>query len=253
MRQHASKLEKTVEQRTAELRAHIAQLEEFSYAVSHDLRSPLRAMQGYATAVLEDYSDQMDAKGKAYLEHVIKAAKRMDLLTRDVLAYSKLSREGVSLQVVHLDELVQGILDQYPNVRAAKAEVVVRMPLHDVLGNESLLTQAMGNLIANAVKFVPAGRIPKVEIWTESRTDQHVRILVKDNGIGIKTEHQSKLFRIFERINPRGPVEGTGIGLAIVRKAAERLGGAVGLESDGENGSTFWIELSAVTAEDAHG
>jgi signal transduction histidine kinase len=191
----------------------------------------------------------MDTTGKSYLERVMKAARRMDLLTRDVLAYSKISREGASLHIIRLEDLVRDVLDQYPNVRASHAEVVVRTPLLDVLGTESLLTQAIGNLLSNAVKFMPAGRTPKVEIWTERRPEQRVRLLVKDNGIGIKPEYQAKLFGLFERINPPGQFEGTGIGLAIVRKAAERLGGTAGLESDGENGSTFWIELVAATIE----
>jgi signal transduction histidine kinase len=249
LRRHANKLEKTVEERTAELRANLAQLEEFSYAISHDLRSPLRAMQGYATAVLEDYRDKIDSNGRGHLEKIIKAAERMDLLTRDVLAYSRLSTKGVDVQVIQLEALVNDILDQYPNVRASHAELVVRTPLQNVMGNESLLTQAIGNLITNAVKFMPPGRTPKVEIWTESRAGQRVRFFVKDNGIGIKPEHQAKVFGLFERIHVHGSFEGTGIGLAIVRKVTERLGGTVGLESDGENGSTFWIDLLAAKTE----
>jgi signal transduction histidine kinase len=111
-----------------------------------------------------------------------------------------------------------------------------------VAGNASLLTQAVSNLLVNASKFVPAGRTPHIRVWTESHEGK-ARFFVKDNGIGIAPEHQHRLFGIFQRIHPGGPHDGTGIGLAIVRKAVERLGGQVGMISDGANGSTFWIEL----------
>ena len=127
--------------------------------------------------------------------------------------------------------------------------MVIRRPLLPVLGNESLLTQAIGNLVANAAKFVPAGKTPRLEIWTEKRAGNRVRLLLQDNGIGIRPEHQSRIFGLFERIHGKGEFEGTGIGLAIVRKAVDRMRGSLGVESDGVNGSTFWIELPAPDEE----
>ncbi|MEP6663930.1 MAG: PAS domain-containing protein, partial [Verrucomicrobiota bacterium] len=237
-------LEKTVVERTASLQETIEQLEEFSYSVSHDLRAPLRAMQGYANAVLSDYGDQIGETGKDYLQRIINAGLRMDQLTQDTLAYSKVVRASMPRETVSLDKLVPEIIQHYPQMHAARAEITVESPLLPVLGNEIWLTQAISNLLTNAVKFVAEGTTPQLRIWTEKR-DGQVRLWIKDNGIGIKPEYQSRLFGMFERLDPSNQYEGTGIGLAIVRKSIERMGGTVGLESDGKTGSQFWIQLPA--------
>jgi len=241
---HAEKLEKTVSDRTALLRETIEQLEEFSYSVAHDLRAPLRAMQGYAKAVLKDYGDQIGEEGKDYLQRISRAGLRMDALTRDVLTYSKVARASMPRESVLLDKLVPEIIQHYPQIQAAQAEITVASPLLPVLGNEIWLTQAISNLLGNAVKFVPEGTTPQVRVRSESR-DGNVRLWIEDNGIGIKPEYQSRLFGMFERVHLNEKYEGTGIGLAIVRKSIERMGGTVGLESDGETGSKFWIQLPA--------
>jgi len=114
--------------------------------------------------------------------------------------------------------------------------------LHPVVGHESSLMQTISNLLGNAVKFVAPGTIPRVRVWSEVR-GENVRLWFEDNGIGIRPEHQRRIFVMFERINPSGQYDGTGVGLAIVRKAVERMNGTVGVESDGVNGSRFWIEL----------
>lgn len=242
LKAHAASLERAVEERTDELRSRIAQLEEFSYTVSHDLRAPLRAMQGYATAVLEDHGDQLGPTGKTYLERIAASARRMDRLTEDLLAYSKLNTGKISLDTINLEKLATEVVQHYPNIQAAGAQVNIRHPLLPALGNESLMTQALANLIGNAVKFVPPGRTPIIEIWTEA-VDSKVRIFVKDNGIGIQPQYQARLFGLFSRLHSQDKYEGTGVGLAIVRRAAERMNGSVGVQSDGVNGSTFWVEL----------
>lgn len=235
-------LEKRVEERTASLREVIAQMEEFSYSVSHDLRGPARAMQGYATATLEDYGDRLDARGRDYLDRIIRGSTRMDRLIQDVLTYSRIARAEVRLQPVSLQRLVPEILHQY--VDTPRAETTIRNELHTVLAHEPSLTQVISNLLCNAVKFVAPGVMPKIQIWSEIR-GQNVRLWIEDNGIGIRPEHQRRLFGMFERVHQNGAYEGTGIGLAIVRKAVEKMGGTVGVESDGITGSNFWIELPA--------
>ncbi len=237
-------LEQLVAERTASLREAIAQMEEFSYSVSHDLRAPVRAMQGYATAVLEDCGEQLDAPGKEYLDRIVRSGTRMDRLIQDILIYSRLSRREIQLHPVSLARLAREIIQQYPEMQPSRAEIEFLEPMHDVLGHEASLSQALSNLLSNAVKFVPPGTIPRVRLGTEVIGSQ-VRFFVQDQGIGIKPEHQHRLFGLFERIHPAAKYDGTGIGLAIVRKAIERMGGKVGVESDGIHGSRFWFELPA--------
>ena len=236
-------LEHTVAERTASLREAIAQMEEFSYSVSHDLRSPVRAMHGYASALLEDYGDKLDAQGKEYLARIIQGGSRMDRLIHDVLTYSRLARQDMKLQPVNLDHLVRDILQQYPEFDPARANITIREPLPVVIGHEPSLSQAISNLLNNAVKFMPAGKRPEILIRGEVHNGQ-AQLWIEDNGIGIKPEYQRRLFGMFERVHRGTQYEGTGIGLAIVRKAVERMGGKAGVHSDGIHGSKFWIELS---------
>ena len=244
-------LESLVAERTASLREAIAQMEEFSYSVSHDLRSPLRALLGYANVLLEDYGPQLDGQGRDYLDRIVRGGTRMDRLIQDVLTYSRITRREVEVRPLALDSFVKDLLHQIPEAQANSGCIEVHSPLHEVSAHEPLLSQALSNLVTNALKFVPPGAKPRVDIRSEVR-GAGVRIWVEDQGIGIKPEYHHRLFGMFERIHPDKTYEGTGIGLAIVRKAVERMGGTVGIESDGLRGSRFWIELrgaSAITAE----
>jgi PAS domain S-box-containing protein len=236
-------LEQTVEQRTASLREAVEQMEEFSYSVSHDLRAPLRSMRAYADVLLDDYAPQLDATGKDYLEKIRRSSERMDRLTRDVLIYSRVARAQVQPEPISLETLISDVIHQYSYLQPpAAADIEIVRPLHDVLGHEVTLGQCVANLLNNAVKFVPPGVKPRVRIHTENR-GKFVRLSFADNGIGIKPEHQSRIFKMFERLHPDGNYEGTGIGLTIVRKAIEKMGGKVGVDSDGQNGTCFWLEL----------
>ena len=248
---YTGKLEKLTEERTSSLREVVQQMEEFSYTISHDLRAPIRAMQGYANALLEDYGEQLDQTGREYLERIARSGNRMDRMIREVLTYSRLARCEIAVQPVSLDSLVREIVQQYPGIQASGGEIEIADRLESVIGHEPSLTQVLSNLLSNACKFVPPHTTPHCKVWTE-RNNGHVKLFVRDNGIGIKPEHQHRLFGMFERIHPESQYEGTGIGLAIVRKAMERMGGQVGVESDGKNGSQFWIQLPAVKDSVAH-
>ncbi len=241
--QSNQELEKRVAERTASLTQAIAQMEEFSYSVSHDLRSPVRAMQGYAQALLEDYHDKLDKQGREFLENIVKSGARMDRLVRELLTYSRLARAEITLQPVSLDGLVRDIITEYPEMQASRARMTIQPRLPTVMAHEPSLTQAISNLLSNAVKFVAPGVRPSVRIYSQPNGDR-TRLWIQDNGIGIKPEHQGRLFGLFQRIHPEHKYEGTGIGLAVVRKSVERMGGTVGVESEG-NGSRFWIELPA--------
>jgi PAS domain S-box-containing protein len=239
---YARNLEITVEERTAHLQQTIADLEAFSSTISHDLRSPLRSMQGFAHAVLTDYGDKLDAQGRQYLERIGNSAVRLDKLILEVLTYSRIGRSQVAIVPVDLNKLMDDVMQTYPALRAASAEITIEHPLHSVLGSHASIVQCVSNLLGNAVKFVPAGAKAKVRVWTEKH-DSAVRLFVKDDGIGIPQGQQAKIFEPFQRAHPRGGYEGTGMGLAIVRKAMQRMGGSVGVESRDGHGSTFYLEL----------
>jgi PAS domain S-box-containing protein len=236
-------LEKRVAERTAQLQSMNQELEAFTYSVSHDLRAPLRALQGFSNALVEDYADRLDDAGKDYCRRIAVAAGRMDTLIQDVLAYSRLSRIDLDLRPINLAD-VMGDVRQHleSDLRDAKVELSVPAELPMVLGHRATLGQAIGNLLSNAIKFVAPGRRPQVRLWVEEK-GEFVRLWVEDNGIGVAAEHQHRIFRMFERLHGVETYPGTGIGLAIVQKGVERLGGRVGLESAEGVGSKFWIEL----------
>lgn len=244
LQQYAFVLEEKVAERTGSLREALAQMEEFTYTVSHDLRAPLRAIHGYATILLEDHHTQLDPGAKEYVQRIVRASDRMHRMTSDVLSYSRVAKADVRPNRVALEPLLRVTLDQYAELQPPAAEVTLVKPLDDVIAHETSLAQALTNLLTNAAKFVRPGERPKITVRTERRGDR-VRVWIEDNGIGIPRSDQERLFRIFERAPAAQAYDGTGVGLAIVRKVIERSGGACGVESDGVNGSRFWIELVA--------
>lgn len=242
----AGELERQVGLRTAELEAANSELESFAYSVSHDLRAPLRAVHGFADALAEDYHDQFDAEGREYLAALSASADRMDRLIEDLLAYSRLSRVELSPQPVQLEAAVAEALMFLP--ADVRSYVAVEKPLPSVLGHRPTLVQVLLNLLGNAVKFVPPEVTPSICLRSELRGDW-ARVWVEDNGIGIELEHQERIFRVFERLHGVEAYPGTGIGLAIVRRGLERMGGRSGVESEPGHGSRFWIELPRVRVE----
>jgi PAS domain S-box-containing protein len=237
----AKQLGALVVEPTASLVEAVAQMEEFCYTVSHDLRAPLRGLQLYSDALLEDFAANLPSEARQWLSRISVNAKLLDKMILDVLTFSRLARAELKMEKVDLEKLVRRIVEQYPGLQPPQAEIQVEK-LPPVLGHEPSLTQAVSNLLNNAVKFVAPGVRPKIRIWHE-RNNGTLRLWIADNGIGIDPKYQHRLFKMFERIHPRGSYEGTGVGLAIVRKAVERMGGKVGLESDGANGSRFWFEI----------
>ena len=240
---HALELERVVKERTAELRETIGELEGFSYSVSHDMRAPLRAMQSFSQFLLEEYGSRLDEKGLNYLRQIMRSAVRLDRLIQDVLSYTRVIHSKVPMERVDLDRLVRDMVETFPNGQPLKPEIQIKGALPHVMGNPALLAQCVSNLLANGAKFVSPRTTPRLEISAEARDKVWVRVWIKDNGIGIAPENHERIFRLFERIHPPEDYEGTGIGLSIVRKAAERMGALVGFESELGNGSRFWIQL----------
>ena len=244
----AGELDRLVQERTAKLQAIIGELETFSYTISHDLRGPLRAMQGFGRILEQECRPQLGPTGQEYLRRIIDAANRMDGLTRDVLSFSRIARAELPLRPLNLERLVPDILKSYPNLQAPEVDIEIENgALPPVMANEAVLTQCIANLLGNAVKFVAPGVKPRVRIRAE-QDDRRVRLSFQDNAIGIAPEYQEKIFSIFQRLSSE--YEGTGIGLAIVKKAMERMGGKVGVESEPGKGSTFWLELERADLSD---
>jgi signal transduction histidine kinase len=242
LRRHADGLEQEVAQRTAQLRETIQELEAFSYSISHDMRAPLRAMQGYSEALLEEYDGKIGQPGADYLLRIRRSAARMDLLIQDVLAYSRVAKGAIELKEINLEAVIHDVIQNYPALQPDRAEIVVVSPLPRILGHEAYLTQIVSNLLSNAVKFVEPGKKPHVTIQSRPQGEM-IRIEFADNGIGIALPDQKLIFQIFGRVHSEKKYEGTGIGLAIVKKAAERMGGALGVESEVGKGSRFFVLL----------
>ncbi len=243
-------MEQRVIERTQQLQFANEELEAFAYSVSHDLRAPLRAMQGFAEALLEDYGENIDELGQEYAQRIVTSAQRLENLIQDLLSYSRLSRTELSLKVIDLTLVMSEAISLIqPELDQKQAEVTIQSPLLEVIGHRPTLVQAITNLLTNAIKFVEVDLPRQVQVYAERRGDS-VRLWVRDHGIGIAPEHQQRIFRVFERLHGQETYPGTGIGLAIVRKGVERMGGRVGVESQLGKGSRFWIELRSSSERD---
>jgi PAS domain S-box-containing protein len=238
-------LEQKVRERTESLIQASAEMEAFCYSLSHDMRSPLRAIVTFTEFALLNSRQQLTEESAGFLQKVITAARRLDQLIQDVLAFSQVSRMKVELELVDVEELLGEIIGERPEFQAPSAEILIERPLEPVLGHKASLTQCFTNLLSNAVKFMPSGRKPRVRIFSQKLNDK-VRLWVEDNGIGIEAAAQGKIFELFERGQSARPYAGVGAGLAIVSKAVERMGGKVGVESEPGRGSRFWLELRLI-------
>jgi PAS domain S-box-containing protein len=236
--------------RTAELEATNKELESFSYTVAHDLRTPLRAMHRYSEVLRETYAERpLDAEGLDFLRRIEASAKRMDVLIEGLLALTRLARVEPSSIAVDIEGAFhEALLQVEGDVSARGADVRFEGPSRRVRGDRFLFRQVLTNYLSNAVKFVPADRKPIVQVSVEVCGDQ-VRTSVSDNGVGFAPTARSKLFQIFERLESAREFPGTGIGLAIAKKAAERMAGRVGAEGVPGEGSRFWVELPRLEDE----
>ena len=242
LKDHAGQLEGLVAERTAELTATNKQLESFVASIAHDLRAPLRAMQGLSAMLVNEAGSALSEKGANYAHRIQKSAQFMDAMLIDLLDFSRISQQRVELGQVSLATVVASVLDRlFQEIEEKKARVENSGPWPAVLAHEATVTQVLFNLVSNALKFVAPGLPPVVRLRAEEK-EAFVRVWVEDNGPGIAPRHQGQIFGLFTRLDG-DKYDGTGIGLAIVQKGVERMGGRVGVESATGQGSRFWFEL----------
>jgi PAS domain S-box-containing protein len=247
-----AELERLVAERTAKLQDLVGELEHFSYTITHDLKAPLRAMRSFAELASVACGDSRREEAKEALGRISRSADRMESLITDTLNYSQALQQELPLTDVDTGMLLRGMLESYPELQPSSAHIQVEGELPLVLGNEAGLTQCFSNLLGNAVKFVRPGEKPQIRVWAEPglppggaqnpvEDGEWVRICVEDKGIGISKVMLPRVFEVFSRGSK--DYEGTGIGLALVRKMTQRMRGRVGVESEVGKGSRFWIEL----------
>ncbi|MFA7270132.1 MAG: PAS domain S-box protein [Sterolibacterium sp.] len=219
-------LEQRVKERTAQLEAANKALEAFSFSVSHDLRAPLRAIDGYSKILLEDYSDKLDAEGKRFLGLVRTGTLRMDGLINDILEFSRMGRREMEAIPVDMKKLAVEVFDELQRAavgRHLRCEMGDLPPVH---GDRPMLRQALVNLLSNAIKFTKPREEALIEIGAMAGTEE-TTYYVKDNGVGFDTHYAEKLFGVFQRLHTAQEFEGTGVGLAMVKRIVERHGGRV--------------------------
>jgi PAS domain S-box-containing protein len=241
MRDFAAALETKVNERTAELQRAYKELESFSYSISHDLRTPLRAINGYAS-VLEEDEKALGPESRELLERIKAGAVRMGELIDDMLDFTRLGRSDFIVKEVHMTPLVRGVVaelaEPYPNAGIVVGE------LGKAACDPVMIRQAWINLIGNALKFSAGQEHPRIEIGCRDEAGRRV-YFVRDNGVGFDGEHAGKLFGVFQRLHRAEDFAGTGIGLAVVKRIVERHGGRVWAESRAGEGATFFFTLGA--------
>jgi len=241
---HNASLNRTVRERTAALEAKNRELEAFAYSVSHDLRAPLRSMEGFSQALLEDYGDQLDAEARRYLERIAHSAIRMDRLINDLLGYSRLGRNGVKLGPVDMNEVVAVCLEDLgEKIRATSARVEVEGRLPVVDADRSLVGVVAQNLITNALIYHREGVAPDVRISCRE-VDGVAVFAVADNGLGLEMKYAEKAFNMFQRFHAGEQYPGTGIGLASAKKVIQAHEGRIWFESAMGEGTTFYFTLA---------
>ncbi len=239
------KQEESLQDLNRELASKNREMETFTYSVSHDLKAPLRGIDGYSRILLEDYSDRLDDEGKRFLKTIRSATDQMNQLITDLLAYSRLERRTLAEIAINLPELVGAVVAQrLGDAQGREPTVRVDVPPLSVRGDRDGLAQAVRNLVDNAFKFTRDTAAPQIVVHAE-RIDNVVRLSVHDNGIGFDMQYHDKIFGIFTRLHRPEDYPGTGVGLALVRKAMERMGGRAWAESSPGAGATFYLELPA--------
>jgi signal transduction histidine kinase len=242
-------LEERIANLTRELEKVRSEHEALTYTLAHDFRAPLRAMSGLSDALIEECArSSTDEEGLKYALRIARSAQQMDALIENLLVYNRVARMTVERDSLRLDSVLTEVIQSLgPEIRNREARLTFEISPLAVIADRTVLFLLIYQLLSNAVKFVQPGVIPAVSLRAERR-DACIRLSVHDNGIGIPAEYHGVIFGLCERLNPAEAYPGTGMGLAIVGKAAERLHARVGLESQVGKGSLFWVDLPAPPA-----
>jgi PAS domain S-box-containing protein len=244
LRELNTRLEQRVAERTLELELANRELEAFSYSVSHDLREPLRAVNGFSQAVLEDYAGELPPEGRKYLEAIRQGALRMGQLIDDLLAFSRLGRQPLKRRTVDVRRIVDECVTGLRAANGDKARVKLG-ELDPCEADAGLTEQIFANLLGNAFKYSRKREVPEIEVASMRDESGNVVYFVRDNGTGFDMKYASKLFQVFQRLHHTAEFEGTGVGLAIVHRIVTRHGGRVWFDSAPDRGATFFFTLGA--------
>ncbi|MGH9863063.1 MAG: ATP-binding protein [Candidatus Acidiferrales bacterium] len=248
LRQAHGELERRVQERTTELEATNKELEAFTYSVSHDLRAPLRHVDGFSKILLEEYGPQLDANAQRYLSRVRQGTQNMGQLIDDLLSFSRLGRQPVNWQVSGLNSVVEGVVNSLKPETEGRALEWRIGALPFVECDPLLMKQVFANLLSNAVKYTRPRNPAMVEVGAQSENGRPV-IYVRDNGVGFSMKYAGKLFGVFQRLHRPEDFEGTGVGLATVQRIVHKHGGRVWAEAELDKGATFYFTLGSAGAE----
>lgn len=235
-------LERRVTERTAALDVKSRELETFAYSVAHDLKAPLRGIEGYTSLLLEDYLSRLDGEGRGLLLNVHSSAEQMSRLIDDLLSYARVDYSTLSLQNIELRSFIRNLIEEKKKTLNGRVTFTTKCDYGSALVDLGALSQALRNYLDNAIKFTRTTASPQIELGSE-HNESGWRLWVRDNGVGFDMKHANEIFEIFKRLHHDEKYEGTGVGLAIVRKVVERMGGRVWAESEPRKGSTFFLEI----------
>jgi len=238
-----AELETRIEARTAALNAKSRELETFAYSVAHDLKAPLRGIDGYSRLLFDECSGSLDDEGRSFLQTIQASTDEMNQLIDNLLAYSRLERRELKTDRIELTPMVRALVEEKKREGAdQEVDFVVDVNGATVVADSSGLAQSLRNYLDNAIKFTRKVSTPRIEVGSKENA-RSCLLWVRDNGIGFDMKYHDRIFDIFQRLNVAEDYPGTGIGLAIVRKAMERMGGRAWAESEPGQGATFYLEI----------
>ena len=239
-------LEEIVARRTAEVKAKNTELETFTYSVSHDLKAPLRGIDGYSRLLEEEYADKLDEEGIQFLDNIRRSTEQMQQLIEDLLTYSRMERRDLSSSPLSVRQLIDELLfEREHEINAKLARITTDISHDQIVGDRESLRQILGNFIDNALKFTTSKGEPEIKI-SGSKSADAWHFSVEDNGIGFDPKYGDRIFGIFQRLHRIEDFPGTGVGLALVRKAASRMNGKTWAEGRLGQGATFHLELPEI-------